>query len=66
MSFTSYCMWSILSIFNDNQLTDLLMCCQEFYYNYTQQGEAMADLKTSTSSNVVDNISTVFGPSVAK
>ncbi|XP_065885951.1 DNA mismatch repair protein Mlh1-like [Dysidea avara] len=31
-----------------------------------KQGEAMADLKTSTSSNVVDNISTVYGPSVAR
>lgn len=59
-------MWPLLLIFNDNEITDSSMCCQEFYYNCAQQGEAMADLKTSTSSSVVDNISTVFGPSVAR
>ena len=37
-----------------------------WYPSFLQHGDAMADLKTSSSSTVVDNISSVYGPSVAR
>ena len=32
----------------------------------SQHGEAMADVKTTASATIIDNISSVYGPSVSR